>query len=167
MLGKAWFVSHSSAYRYSKYDLSFFGVCICIPCYISFLACLSPCQPDLSLKGALLWKQICDSTSWRCSIYSKNPRNQRHLFNLCYREMIGDRTIVLTKHILNSQKGKVLYQFDWMRLSDSYFTKYNDRWGVSVWGLLHFNLEVTLDYAWQKGSAASLLVGCLYWVGCI
>jgi hypothetical protein len=29
---------------YSKYDLSFLGVCVCIPCYISFSACLSPCQ---------------------------------------------------------------------------------------------------------------------------
>ncbi|MCA2707868.1 MAG: CHAT domain-containing protein [Microcystis sp. M015S2] len=31
---------------YSKYDLSFLGVCVCIPCYISFSACLSPCQPS-------------------------------------------------------------------------------------------------------------------------
>ncbi|MCA2701403.1 MAG: restriction endonuclease subunit S [Microcystis sp. M179S2] len=29
---------------YGKYDLSFLGVCVCIPCYISFSAGLSPCQ---------------------------------------------------------------------------------------------------------------------------
>ena len=45
-------------YLYGKYDLSFFGVCVCILCYISFSACLSPCQARGERSNRLKEQQL-------------------------------------------------------------------------------------------------------------